>query len=404
MPTYIPQLWAARTVLAAIQDDDDVPAVPVAADAIEIFDAGPPSLEANFVEMKTIRPYMGAAPKVTTNVHRSTDMAVGLSGSGAAGTAPGWDTLMRCCSFAATAITGAATIQASPGTAGGGNAGTMNYVKGAAYAGSDDRVVTITVTGAGASGVAVVTISAPASLRHDAHNQAGVVVTDGQALALVGGATILPTIGAALDVGDVWTVTLTAPAVIYTPVSEGFEMATLHYHIDGQRRRFMNARGAMTALSLAAGAVPKIGYGIKGSWEAPTATARPAADFSRFRHPIPLSKTNTPRGRLFGRDLVISSIELKVAEPAVHRDVINHRGTMIDDRTMSGQIKFDLPPLADWDIESAVVNHDRGALEFEHGHTAGNIIRVTAPSVQLAGKPAYAKGEGGATEVTIDLT
>lgn len=160
-------------------------------------------------------------------------------------TAPRVGALLRGCGMAQTQVTGASgTIGTA--TAGGSNTGTISFAKTTAFAGYVSRTVTIECTQAGASGVAQVSITAPAIAEYAAYSQTGVTVTDASALTLPNSAQVTPTVGTSLQVGDTWTIVLSPAGYKYTPISTAFESLTLYLYRDGLLHKMTGCRGTFS--------------------------------------------------------------------------------------------------------------------------------------------------------------
>ncbi len=379
-----PLFWRNTVILAALEAANayGVDAAPTGANALRIKDAEVVSLEGQAIDRAYVRGYMGASEKTHVGVHRSAKFSCDLSGSGTAGVAPGYATLLRAGGLAELLRASSATVQASPGTPGAGNVGGWTYVMGAAYGGAAARAVTITVTTGGASGAAKVTVAAPSVGSFAAYNVADVTVTNGTPISLPGGATIVPTIGAPLAVGDSWTVAVAPACAQYRPVSDDFEAATVYFFSSGILYRLRGSRGNAT-LSFAEKDVPKVSFDLKGLWDQPTNQTPPTAAPTGFVKGLALSKVNTPVARLFGHDVVLKSLEVNLGATVEYKDRPNQAEVLLTRPGTTATINFQYPKLADFDVEMAAHDDVLGALELTHGLTAGNIVDLTAARVQI---------------------
>lgn len=94
-------------VMAKAQVARGTPATLAAADDAILCSAVTPNLiKAEFVARNLIRPYMGNSPTSTAGVHRGIEFTVELAGSGAAGTAPAFASLLLGCGMAETVDAG----------------------------------------------------------------------------------------------------------------------------------------------------------------------------------------------------------------------------------------------------------------------------------------------------------
>jgi hypothetical protein len=397
-----PLFWRKTTVLAEVETTYGTDAAPTGAHAIRIKDASCVPLDGQVIDRGYVRGFMGASEKTHVGIHRSSKFACELSGSGTAGIVPGYSPLLRCVGLGETIRPAASTVQASPGTPAAGNVGTLTYTMDTTYAGTVDRVVTITCTTAGASGAAKVTVAAPAVDGVAAYNVTDVTVTDATPLALPGGAAIVPTVGTALAVGDSWTIALGAALTRYTPVSDDFEAGSIYFFKDGILYRQRGTRGNAT-LSFMEKDVPKISFDTKGLWERPLDQSPPTPAPAGFTKGLVLSKDNTPVASLFGVDIVLTSLEVNLGNSFEYKDRPNQAEVILARPGTTASIKFRYPKLADWDVEMAAHDDLTGALRIVHGTAAGNVVDLSALRVQITEPKQEQDGEEVACSATLTL-
>lgn len=75
-----------------------------AANAVQVDSITVNPLNAKVAERNPIRPYLGGKEKVTASVYSSIEIEVPFSGSGAAGTVPQYDALMKVCGASSTVV------------------------------------------------------------------------------------------------------------------------------------------------------------------------------------------------------------------------------------------------------------------------------------------------------------
>lgn len=105
-----PKFFRKMAILAAIEDTSGMLAVPVAADAIQVSDVTLTPIEGDEADQGVIRPYFGASETVLVTEYRKVAFSVGFAGVGAAGTVPGYASLLRACAASATNTVGASTV------------------------------------------------------------------------------------------------------------------------------------------------------------------------------------------------------------------------------------------------------------------------------------------------------
>lgn len=364
-----------------------------ASHAIQALDLTITPMEGEELQREIAQPFLGGKPKLLVGTHVSVEFGLELAGSGTPGMVPAFGAVLRACGLAETIITGPNTI-GSTLTAVGNPTGTWTVTPGTPYAGPTDRTVTLDCTGAGGSGVAVVRVSAPANADYglEAYEQDGIVLTDATPLPLPGGATILPTITAALAVGDKWTVALYAPRVEYEPVSEGFESATIGYYLDGVYHGLLGARGSVS-LDITAKKFPVLKCQFKGLYVPPEAQALPAVDYSRFLAPVVVSTKHTTRFKMHGYSGPLESLALTLNNSVEARFLVGLESITITDREPSGSIKLDAPALASKNFFAAAMAGELAPLHLQHGTSPGNIVEIDCPRVQLLA-PKYGESQG----------
>lgn len=174
-------------------------------------------------------------------------------------------------------------------------------------------------------------------------------------------------------------------SVEYRLVSGGFESVTLEYEQDGQVHTVVGARGTVS-FDFSAQAVPLMKFNFTGLYKRPVAGSL-STDLSGFQVPLPVTEAATPVYRVHGYDAIASSLTLDLANEVKHRNLVNEEGVLITDRAPTGQLVIDAPTLAQKNMFSLVESHNgfsTGAVLLEHGTDAGNIVSLSAPSVQLS--------------------
>ncbi len=291
--------------------------------------------------------------------------------------------LFKACGFTETQVTGASgTISAA--TPGGMNTGTCTFAKTTAYTGYLPRVVTLTVTTPGGTGVAHVTVASVAVGELDAYSVTGVVVTTGTPITLPGGATITPTVGTSFADDDVWTFHLTPAGYEYTPISDNIASATIYLYRDGLLHILTGARGNVS-MSGTAGDYAIFTFTMSGDYNAPTDASMPASPVYETQKP---SQTELANLTLDGySSLACQTFSVDVANTVVVREDINtpngYAGALITGRapkvgfnpeaTLEGTFAF-------WAKQAAGTEM---AFSVKVGSVKGNVVQVDAPAAQI---------------------
>lgn len=361
--------------------------------AVQGLDVSITPMEGEELQREISVPFFGGKPKLMVGVHVSVEFGLELAGSGTAGVPPAFGAALRACGFAETIVSGPNTIGSLP-TPVGAAVGTWSYSKGGPYTGPTDRTVTITCTGAGGSGGAVVTVSAPADANHAlaAYEQTGIGLTDGVALALPDGASLIPTITSDFAVGDSWTIALYAPRVDYEPVSTDPESAAISFFMDRIHHRLLGARGSVS-LDITSKKFPTLKCQFKGLYQPPAEQALPPVDYSGFIPPKEVSTEHTTRFQVHDYSGPMESLALNINSAVEARFMVGFEGILITGREPNGSIKLDAPPLSKKNFFVAAKNGDLAPLFIQHGKQAGNIVEVSCPNAQVMA-PKYGESQG----------
>lgn len=343
-------------------------------------------INGELVKRQFVQPYLGARPGVRVGQHMMIEFEIEAAGSGVAGTPPVYDAVLRSGGLARTVISGLATLPAAA-TIGAGAVGRFAFAKTAKYAGTYGRVVTLTCTTGGGSGVAEFTVSSPATPQDAAVSVAAQVMTTAAPFGLIQGAVITPSaVSVDFEVGDTYTLALTPERVSYTPVSSGFESAVIYYEQDGVLHRGYGARSRI-GLKIAKRGFPI--FNVKTACLAlpVTADALAGADYSGFRDPVVAAAANIPVCRVDGFDAIFHDFSLDTGNDAKYADAANAEGIKIGARETQVSITIDEPALADKNFYVLAAPAGgvlpTGAFWLRHGTEAGATIDVAAPNLQF---------------------
>ena len=391
--------WKELYALVKRETTYGVDPSPVGTDAVLLRNVSFDALKGNAVDRGLILPYMGSSPKVMTQVRRGAGFEFELAGSGTPGTIPAFSALLRSGGLAETVVA-AGTIQASPATNVGTPVGTFTYTNTGAYTGTASRLVTLLCTTAGGTGVAKFTVSSPASYGQGAVSATAVTMTNATPFTLANGATITPNIGTAFALNDTYTIQIDPPRVEYTPITFNMDSATAYFGIRDQQRIMTGARGKLS-MAIEGGKVPYMNWDGEGLFVASTTTAAPTTNMTAWKAPTVVSKDSASI-TIQGFAAIAKSFQLSSNANAGYLERIGYGKVVISDRPWAGSCVFELPGIADFDIEGIAKAGTLGAVKVVHGLAGGNIIQVDLPNAQLM-NPKFAKGDMDIWEVTCDV-
>lgn len=176
---------------------------------------------------------------------------------------------------------------------------------------------------------------------------------------------------------------------VYTPRSDNEESITLYLHFDGQLHKLVGARGTW-GLRINRQGIAYYHFEFTALFTAPASATDATPDFSNFVAPKPVSNGNTPTATLHGQALVMSSLEISSNNQVQHRDLVGVEEVAILSRAVSGRVRFEAPALSTFNWFTTARANTLAAFQLVHGTTAGNIVQIDAPQVQIT-NPTYAE-------------
>lgn len=182
-------------------------------------------------------------------------------------------------------------------------------------------------------------------------------------------------------------------SVSYSPISTGFESLTFYMNLDGVLHRGLGARGTVT-FSLKNNERPTATFNLTGLFLPIIDQALPAVDFAAWKKPLPCNRSNTPVFTLHGYAALLDDLQIDMANNVVYRGLIGgSEFVRITDRKPAGSVLMEAVKVADKDWWTSIQAAADGPLALVHGLTAGNIIEIDAPHVQLH-TPTYQDQDG----------
>lgn len=177
-------------------------------------------------------------------------------------------------------------------------------------------------------------------------------------------------------------------SVVYEPVSTGFESCTIYYDRDGERQIIRGCRGSV-AVEMGVGNYPRLRFRMVGLYTRPVAASAVVTSTAGYSAPLPVNKANTGTLTLGAYNVQLQSMTIDMAADTPHLDLVNFEEVLYVDRAPAGEFSFLAPRIATLDIMGLIESNSgtvtTSALSVVHGSTAGNIIEIGAPAVQLSG-------------------
>lgn len=378
-----------------------------AAKALLAFDAGPPMLQAEKKMRQYVAQYFGARPFLLAGKHAAFGYSLEAVGCGTAGTRPPFGNVLLEGAMTETAKTTTGKVSATK-RAVGTPSGNFTYT---VTDGGDAKVmrrVTIEVTTGGGSGVAAVTVSAPATgqgdCAEDAYSETGEVLTNSQVLALPNDVEItIGTISPNLVIGDTWTIDIGPSRVVYAPTSDrdNHDSGLYHFHLDDHRWVMAGTRSSFN-LEVGTLEFPRLAVQAMGRWEKPTDQSLPTTDYSAFQDPVIADTANTWLCEIHGYAAIMKSFSLNFGQQVEFVNRVGREEIRISDRQVTGNVVIEMPELSAKDYFDAVEEHVRGGFRLAHGTIPGLIWEVRGEAVQL--DPVRVEDDRGDAMLNIGLT
>jgi hypothetical protein len=177
-----------------------------------------------------------------------------------------------------------------------------------------------------------------------------------------------------------------ASSVIQTPISSGIVSASHWSYLDNLLLKSIGSRASM-GIRVTDDEFPYFSYTVLG--RAPTALAEEAAPgnpvYTPWKDPV-LASTENTTFLLDGFALPLRSLELDSNNELAFRSLIGPQDRVTwRNRAWGGRIMAELPDLASKDYFAKIRSMATSVMSLVHGVTAGNIVQIDAPRVQITG-------------------
>lgn len=359
-----------RVILVKLEPNYGTDSSPVAADAVLCSGLDITPLEGSSVQRDNIRPYFGLSGSIRVENFASLTFETEVAGSGTAATPPEWGALLKASNFSET-------ITAAPitGTAQAGGTTTTIKLEAAASA-VDDFYTGMSISITAGTGV-------------------------GQAGEIIGyvGSTKVATIAKAWATGpDATSLYSIGANVVYLPNSNfgtatANTSASIYFNVDGVRHVLLGARGT-PSFDLSAKTIPKIKWKFTGLLGTISDQTLPTADFTGWQTPVTASTANTTDINLLGYNgAVVQKLTFDIANDVKYRQSIGSEWVRLGDRKPMGSMSIEATTVAEKDWWTMAKDAMTGPFCVKHGQTAGNIVGLTAPKVQMT-DPKYSDSDG----------
>ncbi len=224
------------------------------------------------------------------------------------------------------------------------------------------------------------------------HGNQGVMLTDMYAtiegdieLAGSGAAGTPPLWGSMARICAMRELVTATKDVRYKRADNPLESATIFFIMDRVRHVLLGARGTVT-LTWSSSAIPRGRFSISGLLGTITdLVSNPVISRAGWITPVPVSKANTTM-KLHGWNAVAQTLTLNIGNTVTPQFLIGDEAILISGGSATGNTVVQGKKLSDIDWFSIAKARTRGALEFQHGTQAGNIVGLIASGIEV-GEP-----------------
>lgn len=169
--------------------------------------------------------------------------------------------------------------------------------------------------------------------------------------------------------------------VAYSIVESAVESGTIFFNSDGVQHIFLGGR-CNVALNINASKIPKFRVTYTGLLGTVTDAVLPVVDASALVKPIVVSKANTAL-TMHGWTAIAESISFDLGNEVSPLFQIGAEAVLISDRSSTGSAVIRATSVAELDLFAIARSRARGGVTLTHGTTAGNIVEVTCPAVEI---------------------
>lgn len=180
----------------------------------------------------------------------------------------------------------------------------------------------------------------------------------------------------------------------YQPIAGDGDWLTLYGYLDGLLFMLTDARGTCS-LAMNAEDIPVQKFTFFGKYSAVEDQTFPTGiSFNGFQKPLTVGDTNTTTFTIDGLAVVLQSFSLDLANQVEWRDLVNDSGARSPDRKPTANAVFELTSVATKNWGEMVRLGTEMPLAIVHGTTAGNIVQIDAPKLQVNAEPSITNANG----------
>ena len=183
-------------------------------------------------------------------------------------------------------------------------------------------------------------------------------------------------------------------SVTLAPATQSTSSHTLYFQLDGQRHAVRGARGTWS-LRFDSQGIPYFRFVFTGLGVDPASATDIVPVWTGWTTPQPVSYAYTPAVELHGLSAVFRSFAFEYGNQVNHFNDPGEDDVAITERMCTGTIALRAPTLTAKNYFTTARANTQGELTLVHGMTAGNIITLQGPQVQIL-QPRYGDDRGRA--------
>ncbi|KMK68582.1 phage tail tube protein [Puniceibacterium sp. IMCC21224] len=210
-------------------------------------------------------------------------------------------------------------------------------------------------------------------------------------IAGAGAAGTVPRYGSLLRICGFSETVTAATDVTYEIIEDDVDSGSIYFVMDKVRHVLLGSRGTVAKTYNAKG-IPQYRFNLMGLLGTISDQTNPAVSAAGLIKPLPVSKANTVL-TLHGWTSVAESLSIDLGNTVTPRFLIGEEEIKITNRQSTGTAVLKATSLATINWFAIAQARTRAALSIVHGTTAGNIVEITAPEVEI-GRPTQGATDG----------
>ena len=186
-----------------------------------------------------------------------------------------------------------------------------------------------------------------------------------------------------------------ATSVEYTPIDNSFDSVTLYWRVGAVQHAVVGLRGNV-ALTLSTAGIPMLKFTGMGIYTDPisNAAAVTGVDFSTAQTPVGVYKDSVTQFTLFGSSLEMKSLDMDMGNDVQYSNLVNSESVDIVGRNGNISSGFRITEDQYVDFMNKGKTDATGSMAYALGATAGKILEIEVPNLQIKTSPSVSWDQG----------